>query len=201
MSESKYPRTDAAILEAYDCYQRLYLNTKNKPVHHTRMAELETELLAAQQTISQLRLDIASIREQHQREWNEFDRNENDADALKQTIAQQAGQIQELRKALGYIHQIVSKKDLAGEDLEIGTTAFKSVKRWASEALSTPAPAVVPCAWRQDDDGNWNTACGEIFCYNDGGPKENKTNFCQYCGKPVQAITYAPAQGEKGGEG
>lgn len=40
----------------------------------------------------------------------------------------------------------------------------------------------VPCDWRQDDEGNWDTECGETFILNEGGPEQNKMHFCCYCG-------------------
>jgi hypothetical protein len=47
------------------------------------------------------------------------------------------------------------------------------------------------CVWTEDwDGGSWETSCGEGFCFNDGGPEENKTRFCCYCGKPVLAVKY-----------
>jgi hypothetical protein len=38
------------------------------------------------------------------------------------------------------------------------------------------------CAWREDEDGVWHTACGEAHVFNDGGPRENRHAFCPYCG-------------------
>jgi len=44
-------------------------------------------------------------------------------------------ELEECRTALKYIHQIVSEKDAEGKDLEVGSTAMKSVLRWASGEL------------------------------------------------------------------
>jgi hypothetical protein len=44
-------------------------------------------------------------------------------------------ELEECRAALKYIHQIVSEKDAEGKDLEVGSTAMKSVLRWASGKL------------------------------------------------------------------
>lgn len=44
-----------------------------------------------------------------------------------------------------------------------------------------PHPKIF-CKWQADDDGCWDTECGECFVFEDGGPKENKSRFCQYCG-------------------
>lgn len=41
------------------------------------------------------------------------------------------------------------------------------------------------CTWTEDGDGVWETACGEAYCFTDGGPRENRSRFCPYCGKPL----------------
>lgn len=52
----------------------------------------------------------------------------------------------ECRSALKHIHNIVSGKDAKGEDLEVGSTAMKSVLRWASgENLDSANVQVKPC--------------------------------------------------------
>lgn len=38
------------------------------------------------------------------------------------------------------------------------------------------------CVWVQDSDGPWNTSCGHVFEFIDGGPHENGATWCQYCG-------------------
>lgn len=44
------------------------------------------------------------------------------------------------------------------------------------------------CAWREDSSGEfWQTSCEEVFCFLAGGPKENKMQFCCYCGIPLRA--------------
>lgn len=49
-------------------------------------------------------------------------------------------------------------------------------------------PAI--CNWYENSDGNWDTACGELFCFLDGGPVENGMRFCPYCGNKLQAVPY-----------
>lgn len=57
-------------------------------------------------------------------------------------------------------------------------------------ASETEAYAVTPCTWAADIDGNWETACGEAFFFENGGPKENGCRFCSYCGKPLHEVPY-----------
>ena len=67
----------------------------------------------------------------------------------------------------------------------------------ASECVSvytTPQPTqtqagAVPltCEWtHNDDDGFWETACGEAWRFDDGGPGENNMHFCHSCGKTLR---------------
>ena len=45
---------------------------------------------------------------------------------------------------------------------------------------------VKTCKWTEDIDGDgevsWDTECKQKFCFIEGGPKDNKMNFCCYCG-------------------
>lgn len=40
------------------------------------------------------------------------------------------------------------------------------------------------CDWtRADDEADlWDTTCGNVFQFTDGGPKTNQFRFCCYCG-------------------
>lgn len=43
------------------------------------------------------------------------------------------------------------------------------------------------CTWKYDDsDYYWSSACGEDWCFTDGGPEENRVRYCQGCGRPVE---------------
>ena len=45
------------------------------------------------------------------------------------------------------------------------------------------------CAWAGDGEGNWHTACGEIFTLMEGTPTDNKMRHCPYCGKNLRATS------------
>lgn len=53
------------------------------------------------------------------------------------------------------------------------------------------------CGWyNADDDGIWKSDCGLVdWCFNDGGPVENKMEFCCGCGKKL--VVRAAILGEK----
>ena len=63
-----------------------------------------------------------------------------------------------------------------------------SVHEMAAELLAYRQRDKTPCRWEQDMDGNWETGCGNLFSYIEGGPKENDTKFCQYCGHLVEEV-------------
>lgn len=50
--------------------------------------------------------------------------------------------------------------------------------------------SVANCEWREDSDGNWDTGCGETFCFESDGPTENRCRFCNYCGGALMVVKY-----------
>lgn len=53
------------------------------------------------------------------------------------------------------------------------------------QAEYTPPPRRDKCKWTLDDDGVYNTECGEAFVFTDDGIKENGARFCIYCGGEI----------------
>ena len=49
---------------------------------------------------------------------------------------------------------------------------------FAAQARETPRP----CTWIENEDGVYETNCGNMFVFNDGTPSENGFAFCPYCG-------------------
>ena len=56
-------------------------------------------------------------------------------------------------------------------------------------ADASPKGGSDACIWTDDGEGNWATACGEIFTLIEGVPAENKVHHCPYCGKNLQATS------------
>lgn len=54
-------------------------------------------------------------------------------------------------------------------------------------ALAAP---VVLCKWTEDSDSNWDTECGKMWTFTDGGPLENDVKYCHGCGKRVEVVAY-----------
>jgi hypothetical protein len=44
------------------------------------------------------------------------------------------------------------------------------------------------CRWHEDNEGNWQTDCDNLFTFIEGGPSDNGMKFCCYCGKPLEEI-------------
>jgi hypothetical protein len=55
------------------------------------------------------------------------------------------------------------------------------------------------CAWSADDDGNWDTACGQKHILIEGTPADNRMAFCCYCGGKLAAERARRAQETQGG--
>lgn len=54
-----------------------------------------------------------------------------------------------------------------------------------------------PCVWTEDEDGIWQTECGDAFAFDSGSPTENKAKFCQYCGAELVLVEYAEPSDEE----
>jgi hypothetical protein len=48
------------------------------------------------------------------------------------------------------------------------------------------------CVWGEDDDGVFDTDCGNRFVFNAGKPGDNGFMFCPYCGKNIKVIEDDP---------
>ena len=43
------------------------------------------------------------------------------------------------------------------------------------------------CNWQPIDDSEfWGTECGELVEFIQDGPKENKFNYCPFCGREIR---------------
>lgn len=49
-----------------------------------------------------------------------------------------------------------------------------------------------PCTWTQQEEGEWETSCGNAFVFEDGTPAENDHKFCPCCGHPLAQKLYEP---------
>lgn len=76
---------------------------------------------------------------------------------------------------------------------EFGIESFDQANAWLDEQSklidASPKGGSDACIWTDDGEGNWATACGEIFTLIEGVPAENKVHHCPYCGKNLQATS------------
>jgi hypothetical protein len=56
--------------------------------------------------------------------------------------------------------------------------------------VGNPKSAIISCRWSEDEDGNWDTACGECFVFETGGPTENRARWCHYCGRRIDPVNF-----------
>ncbi len=59
-----------------------------------------------------------------------------------------------------------------------------------SYQMANPKSALISCRWSEDEDGNWDTACGECFVFEVGGPTENRAKWCPYCGRRIEPVGF-----------
>lgn len=46
------------------------------------------------------------------------------------------------------------------------------------------------CTWSENEEGSYDTSCGNCFVITDGSPLDNKMHFCCYCGKSLREQKY-----------
>lgn len=51
------------------------------------------------------------------------------------------------------------------------------------------------CEWTEEDPwgvmaGTYESSCGELWMFTEGGPEENRVRYCHACGKPVTVKHY-----------
>ena len=70
------------------------------------------------------------------------------------------------------------------------TTDYDAYGKHGIPLYTAPQPVErepLTCEWaHNEDDGFWDTECGQSWRFDDGGPKENHMNFCHCCGKPLR---------------
>ena len=58
---------------------------------------------------------------------------------------------------------------------------------WSLPTQAQAGAVPLTCEWtHNDDDGFWETACGEAWRFDDGGPAENSMKFCHSCGNSLR---------------
>jgi len=77
------------------------------------------------------------------------------------------------------IKDIEHKKGCDVAKAEKNLTILKSLPAEGKEEV---------CEWVKDDDGCYDTQCGNKFYFDCGDVKDNGAVFCQYCGKPIKEV-------------
>lgn len=87
----------------------------------------------------------------------------------------------------GHVDSIFSSPDELMAELNVIETDEYS------NALVSPEPAKpTRCHWQEDEEGNWESDCGETFIFTDEGPQENNFCFCPYCGGKMESSKFTP---------
>lgn len=82
---------------------------------------------------------------------------------------------------------LVAQKPTATESRRLLADLNKVVIDLMLAAAPVPAQpsAESTCAWSENDDGFYETECGNSFQFIDGGAADNHATYCQYCGKKI----------------
>lgn len=84
------------------------------------------------------------------------------------------------------------------EELDEGFACSVPLEEKLVGLLREAADALAPqtcCGWTNTDaeDGDvFDTGCGQMFQFNEGGPLENSFTACPYCGRPLRVIVDDP---------
>ena len=102
----------------------------------------------------------------------------------------------------GYFHQLLNHEGkgngvwLGAAERKVveqahtpGETSEEIVALYTTTQPTQPQAGAVPltCEWtHNEDDGFWETACGEAWRFDDGGPGKNNMHFCHSCGNSLR---------------
>jgi len=67
----------------------------------------------------------------------------------------------------------------------------KTLSKIIDDVHSRPAPSEQICKWIENENGAYDTSCGNCFEVMNDTPEENKMNFCPYCGKLLRRTPQA----------
>lgn len=81
------------------------------------------------------------------------------------------------------IPELPVKHDLIAPDAAI-TGPSRAAAQGRLESLVTRRT----CAWSENDDGVYETECGNAFELNDGAPADNNMAYCCYCGRLLDTV-------------
>jgi hypothetical protein len=56
---------------------------------------------------------------------------------------------------------------------------------WPRRRSEDDMPAKT-CTWTEAEDGEFNTGCGEMHHFSEGGPEDVGFEFCPFCGKSLK---------------
>lgn len=91
--------------------------------------------------------------------------------------------IEMLRVAARYIRDVQPDGSIFYDEAECDGYCVADDCDAAADDLVDSKETGETCGWAHDEDGIWQTDCGEAFVLMDGTPEENDFRFCCYCGK------------------
>jgi len=80
-----------------------------------------------------------------------------------------------LTRALPFVDTNPDAFRIGGDELNQEIIAVLQAKKWE-------------CNWKEDDDGIFDTRCGNRHEFITGGPRDNHHDFCPYCGCKIYVV-------------
>jgi hypothetical protein len=107
--------------------------------------------------------------------------------ALQKALAEQPAPVHEMTPEMMRKVQMHSELGAyAAANLSGAYDLFAEFWRVAMSAAPQPAQQEQTCTWARpesDFPDTWESSCGVMWTFDEGGPKENGMRFCHKCGK------------------
>ena len=95
------------------------------------------------------------------------------------------------QKLAGHIRQPMGAHKIAKE-LEAGEYSAELIMQHLLRLMNHGT-----CDWEENEDGWWNTDCGNAFEFADGSPVYNEFVCCPYCGKTLTETKFINPEDEE----
>jgi hypothetical protein len=106
------------------------------------------------------------------------------ADALDAAIAKVTSAEAELAQAQEENQRLTRRLD--GSEAEYDEMLeLRNRERDRAERAEAELGETEPCVWQETETGDWETDCENLHVIIDGGPTENRFQYCCYCGQPL----------------
>lgn len=94
----------------------------------------------------------------------------------------------------GSIIKPLSNEEIERKVDEVKKDHLASILQACGLLPGSEAPKITTCEWTVNDDGAFETACGNVFEFTADGPAQNGFKFCPYCGSQLGGFGHEQAR-------